>query len=920
MAERSVKVTVGANLSGLIAEFQKGSKAATGFSQSIRKSLAADTEQMRILGTGLTAIGTIAGVGLGAAVSKFAEFDAAVSSVQAATHESTANMGLLRDAALEAGATTVFNATESANAIEELAKAGLSTADVLGGGLAGSLDLAAAGGLGVARAAEVASTTLQQFQLKGSDASHVADVLAAGAGKAMGSVDDLANGLKFVGPVAASMGVSLEETAGVLALFAQQGIIGEQAGTGLRGVLASLTAPSGAAAEEIKRLGITLYDSQGNFLGLQNAAGQLNTAYADMDEQSRNASLGVIFGRETVTAATALYQAGADGVSSWTRAVDDSGYAAETAALKLDNLKGDVEAFGGAVETALIKTGSAADGPLRSLTQGATAAVEAYGNLDPAVQGTNLALGAGVAAVGTAGGAFLLAAPKVIEFRNAVKDLGPGAQKASSAITSLGKAAGVAAVLVGAALAADKLANAGDRAALSLEQTTKALRGDDVDGLFQGLGQDVDSYADSLRLLTGSDLNSNMERFGSTLNGALFGGAFTDQVAQTKDQLDTVGQSLSQLVNTGDAQRAADLFEELAQKGAAEGVSRQELLDLMPAYRDALSGVSAEQESASDTAAQQAEALTGISGAAQDATFDIDAATGAISNFASATLDSRSATRDLEAAFDDASAAITENGVTLDVTTSQGRANEAALDALAEAALGSASATLAQTRSQADASAELANGRQKLIEVLGQLGITGQAAEDYADKLGLIPSNIQTTVAASTQQAQTDLDSFITRNNGRVISVRQQLITEAVAAGADRGAAGAAYRAAGGPIIGPGTGTSDSIMAFLSNGEHVITKREVDAAGGHARVMAWRQSLLAGARVPAYASGGPVSGQAVRYAAPNAQVNVNVQGASTGQQPLIGQLTIPSSGKFTSDLDEVMFRLRTRQRGGVYAR
>jgi TP901 family phage tail tape measure protein len=79
----------------------------------------------------------------------------------------------------------------------------------------------------------------------------------------MGSVEDLANGLKFVGPVAASMGVSLEETTGVMALFAQQGIIGEQAGTSLRGVLSSLTAPSAQARSEIERLGLSIYDSEG---------------------------------------------------------------------------------------------------------------------------------------------------------------------------------------------------------------------------------------------------------------------------------------------------------------------------------------------------------------------------------------------------------------------------------------------------------------------------------------------------------------------------------------------------------------------------------------------------------------------------------------------------------------------------------
>ncbi|MFP3821877.1 hypothetical protein SB658_24580, partial [Bacillus sp. SIMBA_008] len=87
--------------------------------------------------------------------------------------------------------------------------------------------------------------------------------------------------------------------------------------------------PSAQARAEIERLGLTMYDVKtGAFLGLENAAGQLSKAYSNMDGASRDASMGIIFGRETVTAATALYKASAGGVDQWTNAVDDSGYAA----------------------------------------------------------------------------------------------------------------------------------------------------------------------------------------------------------------------------------------------------------------------------------------------------------------------------------------------------------------------------------------------------------------------------------------------------------------------------------------------------------------------------------------------------------------------------------------------------------------
>jgi hypothetical protein len=148
MAERSVKVIVGASLAGMIAEFQKGRKAATDLSQGITKELAKNQADFDQVGKGFAVAGAAGALALGVMVSKSAEFDQAMSFVQAGTHETAANMDLLRAAAIDAGASTVFSATESANAIEELGKSGLSTKDILSGGLAGSLDLAAAGGLG----------------------------------------------------------------------------------------------------------------------------------------------------------------------------------------------------------------------------------------------------------------------------------------------------------------------------------------------------------------------------------------------------------------------------------------------------------------------------------------------------------------------------------------------------------------------------------------------------------------------------------------------------------------------------------------------------------------------------------------------------------------------------------------------------
>jgi TP901 family phage tail tape measure protein len=122
----------------------------------------------------------------GYAIKSAADFDKAMSGVKAATHAGTQDIAALRQAALQAGKDTTYSATEAAGAVTELSKAGVSTADVLGGGLKGALSLAAAGQLNVGEAAETAAAAMTQFKLSGKDIPHIADLLAAGAGKAQG--------------------------------------------------------------------------------------------------------------------------------------------------------------------------------------------------------------------------------------------------------------------------------------------------------------------------------------------------------------------------------------------------------------------------------------------------------------------------------------------------------------------------------------------------------------------------------------------------------------------------------------------------------------------------------------------------------------------------------------------------------------
>ena len=341
-----------------------------------------------LIASGMTAAGlAVAAFGV-AAVKMAADFDRQMSTVQANTGATSAQMDQLRAAAIEAGASTVYSATDSADAINDLGKAGMSVTDILTGGLSGALNLAASDGMSVGDAAEYMANALSMFHLKGSQASQVADTLAAGAGKAVGNVSDFGEALNNCGAQANSFGMNVQETTGVLALFAQNGTIGAEAGTQLNSMLMKLAAPSAEASNTMKELGISAYDAQHHFVGMANFAGQLQKAEKNLTDEQRNQANATIFGSYAIKAANYLYEAGESGVNKWTKAVSESGYAAEQAAAKNNNLKGDLENLGGSMESLMISVGEGAQGPLRKMVQGLDTLVDAFSGLPSGAQQT----------------------------------------------------------------------------------------------------------------------------------------------------------------------------------------------------------------------------------------------------------------------------------------------------------------------------------------------------------------------------------------------------------------------------------------------------------------------------------------------------------------------------------------------------
>ena len=752
MALRTVGVRLQAEVSGYMASLRQASRATRDFASELDKAaraghLDAVADQAGRAGLALAGIA-------GAAVTMAAKFDKAMSSVQAATHASGAELEQLRDAAVQAGGDTAYSATEAAHAIEELAKAGVETTDILGGGLSGALSLAAAGEIDVAEAAEVAASTLTQFRLRGRDVGHVADLLAAAAGKAQGSVHDMSYALKQSGLVAAQMGMSVEDTIGVLAAFASAGLLGSDAGTSLKTALLMLADPTEKAAALMDELGIAAYDSQGRFVGVVSLAGQLQAQLGQLTEEQRNAALATIFGADAIRAASILYELGARGVAGWIGKVDDAGYAAETARLKTDNLVGDLERLRGELETLAIQSGSGANAGLRTLVQGAEALAAQFGQLPPLMGQTVTVLAA------VTGGALLLGAGWVkarranAEMLAELRATGPAGVRAARGLELTARWASRAA----AAFAASQVAAA----------TISATLGDDlnpqVDALTLGLerwatsgersgeaarllGKDFEHLAYDLGTLdTGfwADLGNGIAGAVESLTG--LGSVADESLQHARERLDAIDQALTQLVQSGHADEAATIFARLADEAKRQGVSVDELRKGLPGYAAALETAGTASGSTADQVGQLASETEAAAEAAQEAAEAFDA-------LFKIQMDADTALIKYHQGLADVREELGRGTRTLSVHSEEGRRNRSAILDQIEAIGQLREARIAEGVSLDEANREYDQQLAKLEKLARQLGYDEGEVRRLIGAYRDIPKRVDTTVSVDTRSA-----------------------------------------------------------------------------------------------------------------------------------------------------------------------
>lgn len=401
--------------------------------QNQAQRLAVETSRSFQIGSALTGMGkvlstavTLPLLGIAATSVKVGnEFQAQMSRVQAIAGATGGELDKMKRQAIELGAKTAFSAKEAAQGMENLASAGFQVNEIMDA-MPGVLDLAAVSGGDVAASSEAMASSLRAFGLEAGQAGHVADVFARAAADTNAETVDMAEAMKYVAPVAHSMGLSLEETAASIGIMADAGIKGSQAGTTLRGALSRIAKPTKAMVKSMDQLGVSFYDANGKMIPLREQIAQLKTATAGLTQEERNRHLVTLYGQNSLSGMLALLDAGPEKLDKMTNAlINSDGAAREMAETMQDNLASKIEQMGGAFESAAIVIQQILEPALTKVVGGITKMIEAFVNMSPVGQKMVVIFAGMVAALGP----LLLIAGTVmttmVKLRIAMQFLGP---------------------------------------------------------------------------------------------------------------------------------------------------------------------------------------------------------------------------------------------------------------------------------------------------------------------------------------------------------------------------------------------------------------------------------------------------------------------------------------------------------------
>lgn len=357
-----------------------------GFGAGASKSLKSLDERLGNIHSGLTkvataaaAVGTVGGLAAFSIGKTGAEFEQAITAVGAVSLQTRDQIADLEAEAKRLGATTRFTATQAANAMETMSRAGFTSADILAG-VGAVLSGAAAEGIEIQEMANHVSNALKGMGLETTETTRVADVLALASARTNSSIGSLGESLSNVASTARQFKIPLEDVVAGVALLQDVGLDASVAGSALNVMLTQMAAPTDAIAEKMKTWGVTFKDARGNMLPFQDVLENISKAAkksgGNMDQVAFIAELVGLRGQKAASNLSDLFNSGK--VQTLTKELQGAaGAAAKMAAIRMDNTIGDLTILESAVDGVKVALFETQSGPLRGIIQSMTKWVEA---------------------------------------------------------------------------------------------------------------------------------------------------------------------------------------------------------------------------------------------------------------------------------------------------------------------------------------------------------------------------------------------------------------------------------------------------------------------------------------------------------------------------------------------------------------
>lgn len=399
---------------------------------------------LKTVGSTITTAVSLPLLALGAGAIKTAsDFEAGMSEVSAITGATGKDMEALEQQAKKLGATTKFSATDAAEGMKYFGMAGYKTDQIMSA-LPATLNLAAAGGTDLGIACDIVSDAMTGLGMSANETTKFTDIMAATITNSNTNIELMGETLKYVGPVAGTLGIGMGDLSVAIGLMGNAGIKGSQAGTVLRAGLTNLVKPTKEMKVAMEKYGIELVKNADGSINMMDTMENLRSTLGGLDQATQAQALSTIFGKEAMSGWAAIVNASEGDFNKLSEAIANSdGKASDMAKTMQDNLKGSIDNMKSAFEGLLITIGQRLIPIFQNLVEGITNVFTWFNNLNPAIQNVIIGVGGFLAILGP----LLLIVGNVIIF---IVKLSTSISALVTFFSAGGAGAGILSVAIGA--------------------------------------------------------------------------------------------------------------------------------------------------------------------------------------------------------------------------------------------------------------------------------------------------------------------------------------------------------------------------------------------------------------------------------------------------------------------------------------